>query len=428
MYRTAGMSFRVTVQSFKPYTHARSEISLFQRHQAEADLSEPGIDQLQHSTEDLKVSKNALLSRQDAVQQNVGQGPESQVFVLAKHVRHACQGREEELAGLTKSNNSYQQISVDWQRRSMFCPIFKTSSTYLRRLFYTLDANGRLRNPYSITIDQALHVKTNSLIELLPLNGPKAQEFFSDVTSFLFVREPLARLLSGYVDKLFAPNPFYWNKTGTYMVSKYRPYATPMEKVCGHDLTFSEFVQYIVDGELDPEAKDYRDPHFTPAYDQCKVCHLNYTLVGKMEAFNTDMFDILKLLNIDITREQLTEWKKDVVKDAIIDSVESPFGWRAKVRMCISWQSALRRVWRKLQSRAIIPLEEKFPFSEHQIERLTAQDFIIAAHYTHLRANKARLKRQKKEILAMAYNTIDRTPWLPLGWSLKVSSTESLSI
>ncbi|GFR64632.1 carbohydrate sulfotransferase [Elysia marginata] len=381
--------------------------------------AESHLDRLQHEVDNLnKAVKN--LPRFEGQENSdssrlyhpspSGQSVDpDEVFKRARHVHNVCLKREKQLAGLTNSTYAYERISIDKKRKHLFCPIYKVSSTFLRRVLYSLETYGELKNPYSIPIEKALKAKTDSLMGLLSLDERQANEFLSEANSFLIVREPLVRLLSGYMDKLFAPNPFYWNKTGTYIVSKYRSKPNHLETVCGHNVTFNEFARYIVDGELDPKAVDYRDPHFTPAYDQCKVCRLNYGMVGKMESFTTDMYTILNNLIINVTKDQLVEWKEDVVKDAIIDSVESPFLWRPKVRMCMSWHSSLRRVWRKLQSRAIIPLEEKFPFSEFQSERVTAQDFITTAHFTHLRADKSRLKRQKKEVLAMAYKTVDRS-------------------
>ena len=170
----------------------------------------------------------------------------------------------------------------------------------------------------------------------------------SNATSFLLVREPLSRLLSRYMDKLFEPNPYFWNKVRNYIVSHYRPQATPIEKICGHNSTFNNFVHYVVDVNTSPRARQYRDTHFIPANKHCKICRLNYTLVGKIETLCTDLYNILRRLDIGVTKDQLADWKKDVVKYAIIYSMGSPFLWRHRVSKCMSWSSALKRVWRKL--------------------------------------------------------------------------------
>ena len=355
-----------------------------------------------HPKAEFDQTYHLSLSEQIVNQQNA----ELEVVQRANHVRHFCQGKPGHLKGLPRRNENFEDIIIDKERKFMFCPIFKVSSTFFTRLFYSLRLFGEVKNPYRIPIGQALQAKTHNLNELLPHKGSRAQKFLSNATSFLIVREPLSRLLSGYMDKLFAPNPYFWNKVGNYIVSRYRPQATPIEKICGHNSTFNNFVHYVVDVNTSPRARQYRDAHFIPANEHCKICRLNYTLVGKIETLSTDLYNILRRLDIVVTKDQLADWKKDVVKDAIIDSVESPFLWRHRVSKCMPWSSALKRVWRKLQSRAIIPLEEKFPFSESRSNFIKAKEFIATAYRTYLRADKTRLKRQKRQVLAMAYKTV----------------------
>ena len=310
---------------------------------------------------------------------------------------------------MIRKNDSYFQINIDQERNYAFCPIFKAGTTFLRRAFYSVDFYGFLTNPYNIPINRALRRPRQNLLELSPPERPQAQQFISGANSFLVVREPFVRLLSGYMDKLFAPNPYFWEQIGRYAVSKYRAHTTRRERACGADLTFNEAAQYVVDVELNKDARAHGDIHFLPAYDLCKVCSMNYTMVGKLETLNKDVHSILQELNIHVSADDLEMWRRDATKDAIKDSVESAFSRRSSIRMCMSWSTALRRIWRKLQSRAIIPLEEDFPFSEKQAESsITAKQFILAAHNAHLRAGKARLNRQKKEVLAMAFQTLDR--------------------
>ena len=174
----------------------------------------------------------------------------------------------------------------------------------------------------------------------------------------------------------------------------FKPGTTRLERSCGQNVTFNEFVQYVVNGELDKDCFDYRHPHFTAVYDQCQLCSLDYTMIGELETFTRDTHAILNKLGIKVTMKDLTVWKDDVTLDAILDTVKKPFGWRHDIEK----YSGLRRVWLKLQSRAIIPLEEEFPFSQERVEKyLTAQEFINISHSAHLRADKARLKRQKKK-------------------------------
>ena len=130
------------------------------------------------------------------------------MFTQADHVRDVFQARMAEMKGVTELNNSYN-IFYKRQRGFFYCPILKATSTVLRRVFNSLEVFDNLKNPYSIPIMKALEAPLHNLKELLPFDQSHSILFFSDANSFLIVREPLARLLSGYMDKLFAPNPFY---------------------------------------------------------------------------------------------------------------------------------------------------------------------------------------------------------------------------
>ena len=122
--------------------------------------------------------------------------------------------------------------------------------------------------------------------------------------------------------------------------------------------------------------------------------------------FQSYQFKHFQSFSLGVTEDQSADWKKDVVKDAIIDSVDSPFLWRHRVSKCMSWYSVLKSVWRKLQSMAINPVEEKFPFSESWSNFIKAKEFIAIAYRSYLRADKARLNSQKRQVLSMAYKTV----------------------
>ena len=54
----------------------------------------------------------------------------------------------------------------------------------------------------------------------------------------MFTREPYSKLLSGYVDKLWAPNPYFWGTVGSHAIKAFRkPQRSDVR--CAHDLTFA---------------------------------------------------------------------------------------------------------------------------------------------------------------------------------------------
>ncbi|KAK3749707.1 hypothetical protein RRG08_056497, partial [Elysia crispata] len=81
------------------------------------------------------------------------------------------------------------------------------------------------------------------------------------------------------------------------------PQATPIEKICGHNSTFNNFVHYVVDVNTSPGGRQYRGAHFIPANEHCKICRLN------IETLSTDLYNILRRLDICVTKDQLADWK-----------------------------------------------------------------------------------------------------------------------
>ncbi|CAL1529964.1 unnamed protein product, partial [Lymnaea stagnalis] len=287
----------------------------------------------------------------------------------------------------------------------MYCPLLKVGSTFFRRVFYAMREKRRLSNPYIVPINQALAAKRTVLEQILPLDSADTAAFLNSSTSIMFVREPFSRILSGYVDKLFAPNPYFWSQIGRHIISKFRRDAKRSEILCGHDVTFTEFIDYLIDGELTNDS--HRDAHFTPTYDQCKPCQLNYSVIGKMETFQPDVAYTLHQLGYNVSKEKLGQWARDATHDAILDSTVSPFGWKFTIKKCMSWHESLKRMWRKIQIRGIISMEENFPWSPDYSEKfVSVRMFTERVKKLNAAADKLKLKKQKISVLTEAFSNI----------------------
>jgi len=68
----------------------------------------------------------------------------------------------------------------------------------------------------------------------------------------MFVREPLERLRSAYVDKFLSGDNSLFNTVyGRTIIAKYRYNATNSSLQRGHDVRHDEFVKYIIDPRCD---------------------------------------------------------------------------------------------------------------------------------------------------------------------------------
>ena len=119
-----------------------------------------------------------------------------------------------------------------------YCPLLKVGSTFFRRLFFAMEHNMEIKSPFDIGISRALDAKRTTLSKINPEDRKWLEE---NATAIMWVRDPYARLLSGYVDKLFAPNPYFWNVIGGHIISSHRPGGA--EGKCFHDVTFPEFIK-----------------------------------------------------------------------------------------------------------------------------------------------------------------------------------------
>lgn len=325
------------------------------------------------------------------------QSAQSYVFIeqhsqgedLANRIHEKC------ITYLQKLRHFRKQIPVTINRKQnlLFCPMCKLASTYWTQFFRLLELfdNHTYITPYDIPIKDAPPTKQRLLVA-----GGQPSLLYKDFYKFLFVRDPYSRILSAYVDKLFAPNPVFWKTLAKHQIDRFRPKSQPRNP-CGADLTFEEYVKAIVENHRKPQESgkvDCHDESFTGA---CHPCEINYNFVGKMENFTVDSNHILKTLHMETTIEALKKHGKELADmEATSDTVNSPFKWKADIKKCIPWKEALNRIWRKLQIRGVIG-KQQLPLSEEEAESITKEEFIKLILKTQALTPYSERKQQRKE-------------------------------
>jgi hypothetical protein len=235
----------------------------------------------------------------------------------------------------------------------------------------------------------------------------KLHSVIQNSDKFMFVRDPYSRVLSGYVDKLFCPNEAYQKTSlGAFIVSEIREDASSLSLHCGHDVTFPEFVKYII---LSEKRRIYRDRHFTPMYEHCRPCQIPYDFIGKFESFKKDISFL-----IDV-------WNKGYGTNIIFDDFEAKtavtlakrqcerlFQMRAEMKPCMTFYNASVRFWRDMQIRGILPIQKSFPFStEYTINHMTEEDLFMAIKKTLSTIDDiTSVKNQRTEALIEAYSLV----------------------
>ena len=303
-----------------------------------------------------------------------------------------------------------RRIHVMHDKKFFYCPVEKVASTFWRRVMYQLNVrhnkqakslyrthnssiapNSQFQHPFKVPIKLALGQNYERF-------NPKTN--FEDWFRFLFVRNPYERILSAYIDKVFVPNPVFWVKFGIPAIKMFRENASKKSLQCGHDATFSEFVKFVVWSET---TKQKQDPHFTSVYELCLPCEKNFTFVGKMENALEDFTFVLTQFGLNSSVQAMGDnFRNLAAEDAISDSINSPFGWRAKILKCMSWKEAKMRIWRKLQIRGLIGISQKLPNETFR----RASEFIKFARLARQMTNSSELKEQKKAIFQDIYSSV----------------------
>ena len=141
----------------------------------------------------------------------------------------------------------------------------------------------------SNTIRKVNHMNFTYLGDFPPLAAKrKLQEYYK----FMFVREPLARLLSAYKDKFLLNNTVFHKSYGINIIKRVRTNAATNPK--GDDVSLNEFLQYVTESR----AEDM-DGHWMPFYELCQPCAVSYDFVGSFENLESDANQVLKELNVN---------------------------------------------------------------------------------------------------------------------------------
>ena len=315
---------------------------------------------------------------------------------LTKYVEHVC---EEEIVNKTDGKLEqymFKKMRLIPSKKFLYCPVEKVGSTFWWRVMYMLERPLKgYKHPFEVPIPSVLTLKHT---------GYDPRGNYIDWFRFMFARNPYSRLLSIYVDKLLVPNPVHWKMNGKDSIQMFRKNASRMSLKCGHDPSFLEYVQFVV-WSLQTGKKI--DNHFRTASEMCMPCRMNFSFIGKMENGKDDFIYVLKQFGLDsVVRVMGDRFHNLTAEDAIVDSITAPYGWKKNILICMNWNEALMRVWRKLQIRGLVGLNQLYPLNETRAQTIEAKEFIHLAMKARERSSNYELKNQKKKIFESIYRTI----------------------
>ncbi|KAK5614185.1 Carbohydrate sulfotransferase 14 [Crenichthys baileyi] len=175
-----------------------------------------------------------------------------------------------------------QHILVNEEYRFLYCYVPKVACSNWKRVLKVL--SGALES-----VD--VNIKMDHRSDLLFLSSLKPEEIryrLKHYFKFMFVREPMERLLSAYRNK-FGEIESYQKKYGVEIVKRYRKGRAKDASVKGDDVTFREFVRYLLDEDV-----EHMNEHWMPVYNLCQPCAVSYHFIGSYEHLERDSEYVLQ--------------------------------------------------------------------------------------------------------------------------------------
>ncbi|XP_006823802.1 carbohydrate sulfotransferase 8-like [Saccoglossus kowalevskii] len=204
-------------------------------------------------------------------------------------LRTECQKRI--ASGKKLSNLGTRDFVISKHYRFLYCPVAKVAEANWKRVIMVLEGTAN-------TTQELHHSRVLGKDGRFYQTIKDAGKEFDDFVKFLFVRHPFKRLLSAYRNKFENPDEWgliYPKNYGRSIIKKYRPKATNSSLQTGNDVTFSEFVKYVLDeSDREPEGLNM---HWLPMYLSCDVCSRRFNFIGKFETLHNDAKHLLQKIH-----------------------------------------------------------------------------------------------------------------------------------
>ena len=185
-------------------------------------------------------------------------------------------------------------LLVDDKHKLLYCLLPKSGSSNWNRIM--LGLGGRFNMTAAMNLsDYYIHTQSNQN-RLANYSQAEITHKLKYYTKFMFVREPMERLVSAYKDKFSSSSVFYRETIGKYIIKAHRVNASDESLKRGHDVTFSEFVRFLLTQNKLGNPLDW---HWDLQSRVCKPCLVDYDFIGKQETFTEDIAELFKMTHIE---------------------------------------------------------------------------------------------------------------------------------
>ncbi|CAK9302746.1 unnamed protein product [Gordionus sp. m RMFG-2023] len=192
-----------------------------------------------------------------------------------------------------------KHLIVNDNLKLIYCYVPKVSSTQWKKIFY-MEENSKLIKESNLSqahVNNLVHDRAQ-LTYLSSFNdSSEVEKRLNHYKKFMFVREPLERLLSAYLNKFGSNDNLYFKKSFAKYILKLkhksqRRFKETFNYSTENIVEFRDFVKFILNPKTQ-KSSYLMNEHWLPITSLCDPCAISYDFIGRQEQMIEDGNQVL---------------------------------------------------------------------------------------------------------------------------------------